>query len=132
MKTRSIPRPELATAATGPVEIGEFRDRPPPAGYSFRLLGCGGPFKDKEFHLDRASMVIGRSDTDVNLDDPSVSRRHAVIEIFDAQFAVLKDLASTNGTRLNGKLVNEGKLGSGDRLQVGDCEFEYRVEKITP
>lgn len=132
MPPDQIPKPELATAITGPVEPGEFRERLPPAGHTFRLLGCGGPFAGREFALIRASMVIGRADTDINLDDPSVSRRHAIIEVFDAQFALLKDLASTNGTRLNGKLMSEGKLHSGDKLQVGDCEFEYRVERSTP
>ena len=132
MAADSIPKPELATAITGPVEPGEFRERLPPAGHRFLLLGCGGPFAGKQIPLTRASMVIGRSDADINLDDPSVSRRHAIIEIFDAQFAKLKDLASTNGTRLNGKMIEEEKLQSGDKLQVGDCEFEYRAEKSAP
>ena len=132
MSADQIPKPELATAVTGPVDPGEFRERLPPAGYRFLLLGSGGPFAGKEIALNRASMVIGRSDADINLDDPSVSRRHAIIEIFDAEFALLKDLASTNGTRLNGKLTGEGNLRSGDKLQVGDCEFEYRAEKSTP
>ena len=132
MTADSIPKPELATAVTGPAGTEEFRERLPPAGHCFRLLGCGGPFAGKEFTLSRASMVIGRSDTDINLDDPSVSRRHAIIEIFDEGFALLKDLASTNGTRLNGNLISEGKLHAGDKFQVGDCEFEYRAEKIIP
>lgn len=131
MSADPIPKPELATAVTGPLDPGEFRERLPPSGHSFRLIGCGGPFAEKEIMITRASMVIGRADTDINLDDPSVSRRHAIIEIFDAQFAKLKDLASTNGTRLNGKMIEEEKLQSGDKLQVGDCEFEYRVEKST-
>ena len=132
MTADRIPKPELATAITGPATPGEFRELLPPAGHRFCLLGCGGPFAGQEFALSRASMVIGRSDTDINLDDPSVSRRHAIIEIFDEEFALLKDLASTNGTRLNGNLISEGKLHAGDKFQVGDCEFEYRVEKPAP
>jgi hypothetical protein len=63
---------------------------------------------------------IGRSaNADIRLDDPSVSRRHALIvsELPDA-LRVLDD-RSLNGVFLNGELVEWGRLSDGDQLAIG-------------
>jgi hypothetical protein len=63
---------------------------------------------------------IGRSvAADVRLDDPSVSRRHAlIVSEADSSLRVLDD-RSLNGVFVNGELVEWGKLGDGDELTVG-------------
>jgi pSer/pThr/pTyr-binding forkhead associated (FHA) protein len=53
-----------------------------------------------------------------------VSRRHCcVAQVSD--YLVVRDLGSTNGVRINGQRVVEGKLNPGDELQIGN--FKYQV-----
>lgn len=64
-------------------------------------------------------LVIGRSrETDVHLDDPSLSRRHCEVRRVGAQW-VLKDLGSFNGTYCNNLAVSEHRLQHGDQVQLG-------------
>jgi len=65
-------------------------------------------------------MRLGRSvAADVRLDDPSVSRRHAlIVSEPDASLRVLDD-RSLNGVFVNGECVEWGKLEDGDRLTIG-------------
>jgi FHA domain/Zinc-ribbon containing domain len=87
--------------------------------------GCRLAWRDEsgEVHLvalDRGWTRIGRSvSADVRLDDPSVSRRHALI-VFepDDSLRVLDD-RSLNGVFLNGELVEWGRLEDGDDLTIG-------------
>lgn len=71
----------------------------------------------REFHKTR--IVLGRSrECDFPLDDPNVSRRHAVI-YWETGTPFVKDLDSTNGTLLNGRPVTSGQLADGDVLTLG-------------
>jgi pSer/pThr/pTyr-binding forkhead associated (FHA) protein len=64
-------------------------------------------------------VVLGRSRScEVRLPDVDTSRRHAKIVYQDGGF-VVHDLASTNGTFVNGERVEERRLEPGDRIQVG-------------
>jgi pSer/pThr/pTyr-binding forkhead associated (FHA) protein len=42
---------------------------------------------------------------------------------------VLQDLGSTNGSRVNGKLVHSANLSHGDRIEIGDAQFRFEIEK---
>ena len=87
-----------------------------------------GPAAGSEFPLAQARTLIGRSaDAGVRLDDPSVSHEHAAIEIGADGFGV-RDLASTNGVRVNGAAVQASDLKHRDRLEIGSCELQYLVE----
>ncbi|MBI2569312.1 MAG: FHA domain-containing protein [Candidatus Schekmanbacteria bacterium] len=70
--------------------------------------------------------VIGREDCDLVVRDPEVSRRHAVIEAYGRDF-VLVDLGSTNGTHVNGALVDSCRLQNGDCIRVGELEAVFRI-----
>ena len=81
----------------------------------------------REFTLDRPLMVIGRrADQDIVLHDPSVSRAHARIEATFGEVVII-DLASTNGTLVNGRPVGRSGclLRAGDRVQIGSILLEY-------
>lgn len=68
---------------------------------------------------------IGRSMTaEVEIEDRSVSRRHALIVLREHQ-AVLLDDASLNGTWLNGERVDHAVLTSGDEIALGDARLRY-------
>jgi hypothetical protein len=63
---------------------------------------------------------IGRSvAADYRLDDPSVSRRHALIVSEEPKALRVLDDRSLNGVRLNGELIEWGRLVDGDELTVG-------------
>jgi predicted component of type VI protein secretion system len=64
-------------------------------------------------------VVLGRSrECEVRLPDVDTSRRHAKIVCDGGRF-VLYDLASTNGTFVNGERIEQHELRPGDRLQIG-------------
>ncbi len=78
--------------------------------------------------FDKSRVVLGRSrDADFRLDDPNVSRRHAVLYWEDGGMFV-KDLRSTNGTLLNGRPVTSSPLHDGDIITVGACTIVVETE----
>ena len=75
--------------------------------------------------LDEEGLDFGRDERScVTLNDSSVSRRHAKITLNEDGYYI-KDLGSTNGTRVNDKLVSWKRLKSGDRIQLGSFIFKY-------
>lgn len=95
-----------------------------------RLRVLAGPAgtAGREFLLDRPVLTIGRrTDQDIVIDDPSVSRAHARIHVTAGEAAV-EDLDSTNGTALNGRPVGRERVPvhDGDRIQVGNALLQYR------
>lgn len=75
--------------------------------------------------LDKPILLFGRhEECDVQLNSKKVSRRHCVLaQVSD--YLVIRDLGSTNGVKINGTRVAEGKLRPGDELQIGN--FKYQV-----
>ena len=68
-------------------------------------------------------LTIGRGEeNELVLDDEFASRDHAEVR-FEGGRYILKDLASTNGTRVNGELVIEKELAEGDRITIGRHEL---------
>jgi pSer/pThr/pTyr-binding forkhead associated (FHA) protein len=89
------------------------------------LLVKRGPNAGSTFLLDSDVISLGRDTTsDVFLDDITVSRTHARIERRDRAFFV-KDLASLNGTYVNGDAVEETKLARGDEVQIGKFKLVF-------
>ena len=75
--------------------------------------------------LDKPILLFGRhEECDVQLNSKKVSRRHCVLAQVN-DYLIVRDLGSTNGVRINGDRVAEGKLRPGDELQVGN--FKYQV-----
>ena len=72
------------------------------------------------FEIERGWTRIGRSvAADIRLDDPSVSRRHALIVSENPKSLRVLDDRSLNGVLLNGELVDWGRLADGDELTIG-------------
>ena len=82
----------------------------------------------REIELSDGEVTLGRSRTStVRLEHESVSRSHALLT-FDRGEAVVKDLASSNGTFVGGKrIARETRLVNGDRLQLGAAVIEVRL-----
>jgi pSer/pThr/pTyr-binding forkhead associated (FHA) protein len=85
-----------------------------------RHLVCRDGDEVLDFEIGSGWTRIGRSVTaDVRLDDPSVSRRHAlIVSEPDASLRVLDD-RSLNGVLVNGDSIEWGKLEDGDELTIG-------------
>ncbi len=91
-----------------------------------RLKITQGSRKKDEFTI-KNEVFIGRSrsDTDLTIDDHKASAKHARIHLADNHTFQLEDLASSNGTSLNGHKINEQKeLKLGDTFTIGRTSFE--------
>jgi predicted component of type VI protein secretion system len=94
------------------------------------LVGMSGDVKGKTFPMDRDVIGIGRSkDNAIIIDNPTVSGHHCTIT-HEGERYVLRDLESTNGTRLNSRDVTESRLRPKDLVQVGSVEFIFDSEKL--
>lgn len=77
-------------------------------------------------------IIIGRAkDCDIQIDDQAVSSKHArlVVEkdpfLDDNTLIFIEDLKSTNGTELNGRVIEREKLVDGDMLKIGFNQFRF-------
>jgi hypothetical protein len=80
------------------------------------------------YDLD-GEQILGRGDSaEIRLEDPFASSRHARI-YEQGNSVVVEDLGSTNGTYLNEELLQTPRpLHPGDRVRIGDSEFEFEVD----
>lgn len=81
-----------------------------------------GELAGQVYEIRQPSVVIGRSDCDVVLDDPECSRRHAELTV-RANGIYLKDLDSTNGTFMEGIRITEVKLKDKDEFTIGSVNI---------
>lgn len=87
--------------------------------YTVELLVIDGPDQGKRFTFKKKQITIGRSKTDLVLQDRDVSRKHAIIEISEGGQIILRDLASSNGTYVNQKRVSNCVLSPNDQVRLG-------------
>ena len=74
--------------------------------------------------LNQESIKIGKlSSSHLQLEDDSVSRMHAVIEVSPTKEVTVVDLGSTKGTFVNGAKVAKQKISSGDEVKIGDVRL---------
>lgn len=80
--------------------------------------------------LTEEVVTLGRSPENlIHLDDPSVSGRHAQLQVVDEELQ-LTDLGSTNGTAVNGAPVTSATLRAGDRVRFGRVEACYECDVV--
>jgi FHA domain len=89
------------------------------------VIRAGGGRVGESFPLSGERMTIGRRpDSDVFLDDVTVSRDHALLVRRGSDF-FLDDLGSLNGTYVNRHRIESHRLEDGDELQVGKFKLTY-------
>jgi len=100
---------------------------PPDTGIYLRIEE--GPDSGRVFMLSAGGVyIIGRQGSDVELDDSKVSRKHAELGLYGPDAWVLRDLASTNGTSLNGRRIDDRvKLNHWDLIRIGDTRLRFAV-----
>jgi hypothetical protein len=84
----------------------------------------------EKLYLTKSSTVMGRDPTsDLFIDNADVSWRHCLLDIQTSGVSIL-DLNSTNGTFVNGKLVQNAHLNPADKLELGPCLFTVNRESV--
>jgi class 3 adenylate cyclase/ABC-type transport system involved in cytochrome c biogenesis ATPase subunit len=92
-----------------------------------------GPLAGQRFSVE-SQLVVGRvgADADLTIDDPLISRRHAVIRLA-AGVLEIEDLGSLNGTWVNGERLEAPRgLSAGDVVQFGGVSFEVEGDPVDP
>ena len=90
-----------------------------------RLIVSSKQFYRQEFPLDKAAVVIGRTDeNDVVVNHRSISRHHAKIVREGGHYHVI-DLQSANGVRVNGEEYGKVELRKGDLIDLGHVRFVF-------
>lgn len=103
-----------------------------PARTRIYLCVVEGSDKGKVFDLSTGGRyLIGRGAGDVPLSDAKVSSKHAEVQILGPDGHFLVDLASTNGTFLNGARVERQRLRHGDLIRAGDTVLRLDVIEET-
>lgn len=122
---KSEPRATKVVPVMKPSASAGAASKRPSRGSGPALRGLSGAVTGKAFPL-AGTVVVGRvAGVDLRVDDDSVSRRHAEIELNGSE-AVLRDLGSANGTTVNGNPISEDTpLSSGDIIQFGVVEMIY-------
>lgn len=120
------------TVSVGPVEdLNDGSDEALAAGVLELPRGVGmlvvrrGPNTGVRFLLDAETIRAGRHpESDIFLDDITVSRRHAEFVTVD-QSTTVRDVGSLNGTYVNRERIEEAELKSGDEVQIGKFKLLY-------
>ena len=95
-----------------------------------RLKVLKGADKGTAVTLEQDEILIGGADgAHLRLTDPTVSRNHCVIRL-TAKGPLLRDLGSTNGTRIEGVEVREGYVPSGATLTLGHTQVRFEQLEI--
>jgi hypothetical protein len=89
------------------------------------VIRAGGGRAGESFPLDGDRLSVGRRpDSDIFLDDVTVSRDHAIIVRRGSDF-YLDDLGSLNGTYVNRRRAESHRLADGDELQIGKYKLAF-------
>lgn len=93
------------------------------------LIVQRGPNAGARFLLDNDRTTAGRSsDSDIFLDDVTVSRKHAEFLRRDGQF-VVRDVGSLNGTYVQRDRIDEAVLRAGDEVQIGKYRLVFHPSR---
>jgi len=118
--TRLVP----VTAPEGPEEDHPVPGGEVPAGQGV-LVVKRGPNAGSRYVLEGSAVTAGRSpDSDIFLDDVTVSRRHASFLPSGATYEV-RDVGSLNGTYLNRERIDAAPLANGDEVQIGKFRLVF-------
>jgi len=97
----------------------------PAADAPARLVVVSSNFAGQEFVIDKAAVVIGRTDeNDVVINHRSISRHHAKVVRENGHFHII-DLQSANGVRVNGEEYGKVELRKGDLIDLGHVRLRF-------
>jgi predicted Zn finger-like uncharacterized protein len=100
-----------------------------PKDKRFSLAVIQGAATGQIFQISKTRTTIGRSGSDINLDDAEASRQHAVVEIL-GETAILRDLGSTNGTFIELERIEQQVLGNQMEFRIGGHVLMFIVTDV--
>ena len=114
-------QPTIPLRALGEKAVGNQ----PASGPAARLVVLTTDLAGMEIALNKASLVIGRTEeNDVLLNHRSISRHHAKI-VRDGDHYTIVDLQSANGIRVNGEDYERIELNAGDVIELGHVKIRF-------
>jgi pSer/pThr/pTyr-binding forkhead associated (FHA) protein len=116
----------IAVPVVGSYEATHTDTLSGPEGHVDELVIVSGQSAGARFALMNETTSVGRHEnSDLLLDDVSVSRHHAVFTRTASGRITLRDLNSLNGTYVNGARVEETTLHSADEVQIGKFKLVF-------
>ena len=113
------PAPPPEEQETEKPETGKVNVPQMPTGKRLSLAVINGPDAGAVHRIEKPRVTIGRTGSDIPLNDSEISRAHAALEIRDTTY-LLEDLKSTNGTLIDGqKIAGPTELQNHSEFQVG-------------
>lgn len=85
-----------------------------------------GPEAGKKFQLTKLTTSLGRKNTEVVINDPTISSKHCTIEVGRDDINIL-DNNSTNGTFVNGEQCTSCPLQNLDEIKIGETKILFSV-----
>jgi hypothetical protein len=116
-----LPRPPPSSRRNHPQgSLGRPHVTPPAPALAVVMAGV-------RYEVTKDRFVVGRGGpaSDLAIDDPGVSRQHAVIERDPAGGYSLVDMGSTNGVEFQGERIARKAISHGDRFRIGELELEF-------
>ena len=125
-QTTTISLTGLDTTEEHGEELPDLGGESLPSGTAL-LVVKRGPNAGSRFLLDKDVTTVGRHpESDIFLDDVTVSRRHAEFHRDGSTFLV-RDVGSLNGTYLNRERIEDAPLTGGDEVQIGKFRLAYFI-----
>jgi predicted Zn finger-like uncharacterized protein len=100
-----------------------------PKDKRFSLAVIQGAATGQIFPISKTRTIVGRSGSDINLDDPEASRQHAALEIV-GDVAILRDLGSTNGTWVELDRIEQHELANQQEFRIGSHVLMFIVTEV--
>ena len=116
---KKTPEPSVEPQAAQKPETSKINIPQMPVGKRLSLAVINGPDAGSVHRVEKPRVTIGRTGSDIPLNDSEISRAHAALEIRDTTY-LLEDLKSTNGTLVDGqKITGLTELQNHSEFQVG-------------
>ncbi len=100
-----------------------------PKDKRYSLAVIQGVATGQIFPISKTRTIVGRSGSDINLDDPEASRQHAALEIV-GDVAILRDLGSTNGTWIELDRIEQHELSNQQEFRIGSHVLMFIVTDV--
>jgi S-DNA-T family DNA segregation ATPase FtsK/SpoIIIE len=94
--------------------------------YALVVVAGSGDAAGRVIPIEKPRVTIGRMDCDVVLDDPQLSRQHAIVSIHGTN-ARLEDLGSTNGTFVDDERIEQTELSDRSEFRIGAHQLVFVV-----
>jgi pSer/pThr/pTyr-binding forkhead associated (FHA) protein len=119
-------QPFSAAAAQQTIESRAVTGGTLASGKRYALVLVDGALPGQVIPIEKPRVTLGRAGCDVVLDDPELSRQHALISI-NGSSARLEDLGSTNGTFVDEERIEHAELDDRSEFRIGSHHIVFVV-----